>query len=37
VFEFIYLFYDQIRRYGPLLNAIFSKWPPRQFNCPPLM
>ena len=26
-----------IRRYGPLLNADFSKWPPGQINCPPLI
>jgi len=25
-----------IRKYGPLLNAAFSKWPPSQINCPPL-
>jgi len=25
-----------IRKYGPLLNATFSKWPPTQINCPPL-
>ena len=25
-----------IRRYGPPLNATFSKWPPSNNNCPPL-
>jgi len=35
-FCFVYLFYDLIRRYGPPLNPVFSKWPPRQINCPPL-
>ena len=26
-----------ITRYGPPLNAAFSKWPPSQINCPPLV
>jgi len=26
-----------IRRYGPPLNTAFSKWPPSQINCPPLV
>jgi len=33
---FFYLLYDQIRMCGLPLNAVFSKWPPRQINCPPL-
>jgi len=32
-----YLFYDQIRRYDPLLNAAFPKWPLSQKNCPLLV
>jgi len=35
-FYIIYIFYDQIRIYGPPLNAFFSKWPQSQINCPPL-
>ena len=34
-FCFIYLFCDRIRRYGPPLNAAFSKCPPIQINFPP--
>jgi len=30
------LLYHHIRRYGPLLNAVFSKWSLSQINCPPL-
>jgi len=26
-----------IRRYGPPLNAAFSKWPTSQINCPLLL
>ena len=36
-FCFVYLFYDQIRRYGLLQNAAFTMWPSNQINCPPLV
>jgi len=35
-YHFIYLFYDQNRKYGSPLNATFWKWPPSQISCPPL-
>jgi len=35
LFVCFYLFCDQIRRYGPLPNAVFSKRLPCEIYCPP--